>query len=60
MKPHPLGVRPLGQSYFSREKNCRDAGLGTLRMIPDEILLQIFEELDPRSLLSLARCSAAT
>lgn len=56
MKPHPLGVRPLGQSFFSSVKNCRDAGLGALHAIPDEVLLQVFEELDAKSLLALVCC----
>lgn len=58
MKPHPLGVQPLGQMLFQKTENSRHAGLGSLRCIPDEILLQIFDELDSRSLCSLARAPA--
>lgn len=53
MKPHPLGLRPLGDSFFSKVPNCRDSGLGALRSVPDEILLEIFAELDAKSLRSL-------
>ncbi|KAL2022819.1 hypothetical protein VTK56DRAFT_4635 [Thermocarpiscus australiensis] len=47
--PHPLGIKPLGNKYFSNGKDARKS-LGTLQVLPDEMLMQLLEFLDKRSL----------
>ncbi|KAK3329631.1 hypothetical protein B0H66DRAFT_527013 [Apodospora peruviana] len=46
---HPLGIKPLGNKYFSNAKDARDS-LGTLQVLPDELVAQLVELLDKRSL----------
>lgn len=47
--PHPLGIKPLGNKYLSNGDDAR-AFLGTLRILPDEMLMQLLEFLDQRTL----------
>ncbi len=47
--PHPLGVKPLGNKYFSDGGDARRF-LGTLQVLPDEMLMQLLEFLDERTL----------
>jgi len=46
---HPLGIKPLGNKYFHDGRDAREF-LGNLQVLPDELLAQLFEFLDPRSL----------
>lgn len=46
---HPLGVKPLGNKYFSDGNDARKH-LGTLQGLPDEMLMQLLEYLDQCSL----------
>lgn len=55
--PHPLGLRPSGNAYTA----TRDikAFTGHLARLPDELLLQLLEVLDPVDLVKLgASCKA--
>ena len=54
---HPLGVKPAGNAYVSRENAKSAAGL--FATLPDEILVQIFDSLDARTLLRIQRCCKA-
>ncbi|KAK4239820.1 hypothetical protein C8A03DRAFT_13833 [Achaetomium macrosporum] len=47
--PHPLGIKPLGNKYFSNEQDARKF-MGVLQALPDEMLVQLLEYLDARSL----------
>ncbi|KAK3394706.1 Clavaminate synthase-like protein [Podospora didyma] len=47
--PHPLGIKPLGNKYFHNGKNARDH-LGSLQVLPDEMLMQLLEFLDQHAL----------
>ncbi|KAL2136030.1 hypothetical protein VTI74DRAFT_5766 [Chaetomium olivicolor] len=47
--PHPLGIKPLGNKYFSSVGDARKC-MGALQGLPDEMLIQLLEYLDPRSL----------
>jgi hypothetical protein len=47
--PHPLGIKPLGNKYFSTSGDARTL-MGTLQVLPDEMLMQLLEYLDPQSL----------
>jgi hypothetical protein len=47
--PHPLGIKPLGNKYFSDEQDARKF-MGVLQVLPDEMLMQLLEYLDERSL----------
>lgn len=49
---HPLGVKPLGNQYFASGPIARQS-LGNLGLLPDEMLLQFLEYLDPHSLSTL-------
>lgn len=53
--PHPLGVKPLGNQYFSTGRSARGS-LGSLRVLPDEVLMSLLEYLDEVSLRVLG-CS---
>lgn len=46
---HPLGIKPLGNKYFFNGNDARNY-LGNLQALPDEMLMQLFEYLDPRTL----------
>lgn len=48
---HPLGVKPSGNALVATS-NLRDA-IGTLNILPDEIIQMCLEYLDPASLLRL-------
>ena len=55
--PHHLGIRPLGNSYLSTRnlKSCA----GFLALLPDELIIQILELLEAKSLINLgATCKA--
>ncbi|PKS12035.1 hypothetical protein jhhlp_001331 [Lomentospora prolificans] len=47
--PHPLGIMPLGNQYFSSGPSAR-ASLGSFRLFPDEMLMLFLEHLDVSSL----------
>lgn len=47
--PHPLGIKPLGNKYISTVGDARNC-IGSLRGLPDEMLMQLLEYLDPRTL----------
>ncbi|KAK0618152.1 Clavaminate synthase-like protein [Bombardia bombarda] len=49
---HPLGIKPLGNQYFSNGGSARDS-LGTFKILPDEMLAQLLEFLDKRTLRAL-------
>jgi len=65
VKPHPLRVRPLGSSLLALGSECgaidnlRDVSLGTLRALPDDLLLRIFSDAAAGTLALLAACSKA-
>lgn len=46
---HPLGIKPLGNKYFHDGDDAREF-LGRLQVLPDELLNQLLEFLDVRSL----------
>ncbi|KAI1383228.1 Clavaminate synthase-like protein [Hypoxylon trugodes] len=46
---HPMGVKPLGNQYFASGPTARQS-LGLLARLPDEMILQILEYLDIKSL----------
>ncbi|KAK3337134.1 hypothetical protein B0T19DRAFT_348718 [Cercophora scortea] len=46
---HPLGIKPLGNKYFSAGNDARKA-IGTFQVLPDEMLAQFLEFLDKRTL----------
>ena len=58
---HPLGLKPWGNLIMAggqASAACRrDAGLGQMRSLPDEVLLQILECLDAAALERLGTCS---
>jgi len=47
---HPLGVKPLGNKYFSSGDDARNSLKGHLGVLPDEMLMQLLEFLDQRTL----------
>jgi hypothetical protein len=47
--PHPLGIKPLGNKYFSSGADARRL-IGVLQALPDEMLMQLLEYVDERSL----------
>lgn len=49
---HPLGVKPLGNQYFSSVVPARRS-LGQLVALPDEMILQILESLQAHDLLNV-------
>ena len=49
--PHPQGIKPSGQVYLATE-NIKTAA-GRLFSLPDEIIVQVFENLDIPSLLEV-------
>lgn len=54
---HPLGVKPSGNAYTTSID--MKAAAGALSVVPDEILIQIFEYLDAPSLSSIgSSCKA--
>ena len=46
---HPLGIKPLGNKYFHTGNDAR-VNLGYLQVLPDEMLVQLPEYLDKRTL----------
>lgn len=46
---HPFGIKPLGNKYFSGGDDARKY-LGTFQVLPDEMLMQLIEYLDARTL----------
>ena len=54
---HPLGIKPSGNLYMAR-RNIKEAA-GLFYSIPDDLLIQILEFLEPLPLLQLgATCKA--
>ena len=47
--PHPLGIKPLGNKYLWDGPDARKC-LGVLQVLPDEVIMQILEVLDPKTL----------
>lgn len=57
LPPHPFGIKPTGNLYTASENAKSAAGL--FSVLPDEVILQIFEFLTDRLLLRLgATCKA--
>ena len=55
--PHPLGVKPLGNAYTAKINLKRAAGC--FSALPDELLVQLLEQLEAIDLLQLgATCKA--
>lgn len=48
---HPLGVKPAGNAYATNENTKSAAGL--FATLPDELLVQILELLDAKTLLRI-------
>lgn len=49
---HPLGIKPLGNQYLSSAANARGS-IGSLQILPDEVLAQLFEYFGQHSLRKL-------
>jgi hypothetical protein len=47
---HPLGLKPLGNKYFFSGDDARDSLKGALKILPDQVLMQLLEFLDHRTL----------
>ncbi|KAK0733452.1 hypothetical protein B0T26DRAFT_736386 [Lasiosphaeria miniovina] len=47
--PHPLRIKPLGNKFFDNSNDARES-LGSLQVLPDEMLMQLLEYFDKRSL----------
>eukprot|EP00039_Didymoeca_costata_P008160 m.108685 g.108685 ORF g.108685 m.108685 type:complete len:486 (+) comp13974_c0_seq1:164-1621(+) len=57
---HPYGVEPTGNALVKdAAKSCREAGLGVLASLTDELILNILEFLDVQSLGRIANVSRA-
>jgi hypothetical protein len=54
-----LGLRPLGNLLLEHRRNARHDGLGNLQLLPDELVSQIFAELEPRELVRTQATSRA-
>ncbi|KAI0523701.1 hypothetical protein F5B22DRAFT_591698 [Xylaria bambusicola] len=50
---HPMGIKPLGNLYFTNVLNAR-RHIGTVSHLPDEMILHLLEYLDTTSLRKLA------
>jgi hypothetical protein len=50
--PHPLGIKPLGNKYFSSGRDARRS-MGVLQALPDEMLMQLLEYMDKQALRRL-------
>ncbi|KAK4128792.1 Clavaminate synthase-like protein [Parathielavia appendiculata] len=46
---HPLGIKPLGNKYFAAGVDARKS-IGSLQVLPDEMLMQLLEYMDRRTL----------
>ena len=61
MRPHPLGVQPLGNKLLGLGPQCcRSAGLGALAVLSDELLLHVLQHLSPDTLARLCTASRST
>ena len=49
---HPLGIKPLGNQYFSANSNARES-LGAFGVLPDEVLMTVLEYVDQAELRTL-------
>jgi hypothetical protein len=49
---HPLGIKPLGNLYFSSGSNAR-ASIGSLQALPDETVAVLLEYLDQSTVRQL-------
>jgi len=55
---HPYGVRPRGNLLMSASgKNCRDAGLGVLRRLPDTLVQEVTSYIPASTLCLLSAAS---
>ncbi|KAF7549869.1 hypothetical protein G7046_g8202 [Stylonectria norvegica] len=50
--PHPLGIKPLGNQYLHHGPNARRS-IGVWNVLPDEVLMVVFEQFDAPELLKL-------
>lgn len=50
---HPLGIKPLGNQYLASGPTARQS-LGSLAILPDELILHLAEYFDANSLMGLA------
>lgn len=55
--PHPLGVKPLGNAYITKQ-NIKLAA-GYFSHVPDEIIIEILEWLDSDALVELGKTCKA-
>jgi hypothetical protein len=58
-QPHMHGVKPLGACYAAGCANARDRGLGDLRALSDEHLLEVLGHLPAEGLVRLSAASRA-
>jgi hypothetical protein len=62
-RPHPLGLKPSGNALFNplRALSTRRGGLGTLFLLPDELVLELLSPsyLPAHTLFTLQACSRA-
>ncbi|CAJ2501817.1 Uu.00g046700.m01.CDS01 [Anthostomella pinea] len=49
---HPMGIKPLGNQYFASGPVARQS-LGSMGLLPDEMILHLFEYLDTQSLRNI-------
>ena len=59
LPPHPLGVRPGANELLEGPSPLRSAGLGTLRVLTDALLLDVLEFLPGDALFLLSAASRA-
>ena len=59
--PQRNNILPLGNAYFSNLSECRTSGLGTMNMLPDDLLVTLLSHLylDATSLCRLSQASQA-
>eukprot|EP01064_Diplonema_japonicum_P015072 TRINITY_DN2283_c1_g1_i1.p1 TRINITY_DN2283_c1_g1~~TRINITY_DN2283_c1_g1_i1.p1 ORF type:complete len:499 (+),score=77.50 TRINITY_DN2283_c1_g1_i1:77-1498(+) len=56
---HPYGVKPEGNMFFSGKVNCRQAGLGELRVMTDTTVGETLGYLNARDLSTVTEVSRA-
>eukprot|EP00210_Caulerpa_lentillifera_P008531 g8137.t2 len=56
---HRYGVQPWGNCYLNGKESIRQPSLGDLSIFEDEVLLKIFDCLEPKSLARMALVSKA-
>ncbi|EJD35288.1 Clavaminate synthase-like protein [Auricularia subglabra TFB-10046 SS5] len=60
-RPHPLGLKPSGNAliYPAKARKARVEGLGSLAVLPDELILDLLSLLPPRTVFRLQAVSRA-